>query len=775
MKKMFISIFMLFVYLFNYNIYLENKYEDLSSYVTKINARELSTNYEALLSNSINNVFNDEYYAPYYFKNLIQSFPLNSHGTCNFTSIAMLLSFYDTYWYDAVIEEKYELRSTTSSYNIPNFETVYSPGLKFESEDNYNMTSLQYSSFVTQTRNTYFQSYLINLAIEANISISNVNLGANYNQVYNLIDYYLNYVNTYTKNKFYISSNIKEYMSAINYTIYKVSEGIPVLLRIGNSTTNEGHTVIAYDIDEESGEIFVHTGWKKNNTALTHVPLSLMYQVLGYNVVYDAISLMPSMNHIHSENYEYGNHETFCACKYMYPSNIKHGNNYYIDTLATYDFIATTKERWYEEDDFNYSIEIKDKNNQIVVNQEVEGNSFTLTKLGDINHLVNLDDYYSVKINCIYNGNDTYMNNRECSKMLLPPSTSKVNLIPSETNVTTHYFHPSILINYEINDYTLDATYHHFIYDEENELLRLSCMPGEDNYAFIIYNLDFATTRVDFELAIKDENQGLDVGEYEVVLYDYDVNNNLEEITKVVGTNAIDTSLPVGINNLKKYIVYLDEPHETIIFKVNFLEGSLVPGSYGEIYYGNTSFYPYNAALPLPVSGYELPYEPDKWNNTLVNGEYIYEGTNCYAYALDAPFAPDENDSLWYENPDGYVKPMYINENTVINKNHLINDSIKYGFTCIQVNKYEICPIGTYKIAFYRVYDSDYHFIRQNYDGTWSHKNGNHQVHNLNIDKDELLLDPDNAFNIYHEASLIGYFAITPIEYEGENIWERNI
>ena len=766
MKKMFISIFMLFVYLFNYNIYLENKYEDSSSLITNTTVNEMGAYYNYLLGNSPNETYNDEYYAPYYFKNLIHSFPLNSHGTCNFTSIAMLLSFYDTFWNDAVILEKYEVISTTQSYNIPNFETVYSPGLKYENETNYNMTPLQYSSFVTQTREIYFQSYLINLAIEANISISNVNLGANYNQVYNLIDYYLNFVNDETKNKFEKTSNKIENISASEFTFNKVSEGIPVLLRIGNSRTNKGHTVIAYDIGENN-ELYVHTGWKKNNTALTHVPLTKLIQTLGYNVVYDAIAITIASQHTHSYNYIYGNNETFCSCKYMYPQNVVLGDNYYTDTLPSFDFIATTKERWYSSSDYTYNIEIKDINNQTIINQDLNNSHFTFTRPADFNHLVTLDSSYSVKVRYNYTGSDTYQVSNEKFNVFSLPDVSTIGLTPSQTNLPTEYSNLASLVNYEINDYSIGADYYNTIYDEDNELLRLSCMPGEDNYASITYTLDFATTRVDFELAIKDENQGLDIGEYEVVLCDYDVNNNLEEITKVVGTNAIDTSLPVGINNLKKYIVYLEEPRETIVFKVKFLEGSLSSNSLGEIYYGNTSFYPYNAELPLPVSGYELPYEPDKWNNSSLKNK-----TNCYAYAIDKKSSgmiyPGFSDSSL-----GYYEEMI--KNHKYNLDRIEADSINKGFTFIPIGRYEICPIGTYKVAFvldtveveYGRKDYDFHFYRQNPDGTWSHKPGNTAVINYdyqnNVILDPLLADRHTSQPIYYYDYFVGYYAVSAI------------
>lgn len=67
----------------------------------------------------------------------------------------------------------------------------------------------------------------------------------------------------------------------------------------------------------------------------------------------------------------------------------------------------------------------------------------------------------------------------------------------------------------------------------------------------------------------------------------------------------------------------------------------------------------------------------------------------------------------------------------------------------------------------------DYHWYRQNTDGTWSHKSGMSPVKNLDSDN-RIIYDPQTAardvldFNgafqgVY--SSFIGYFAVTPLNY----------
>ena len=55
------------------------------------------------------------------------------------------------------------------------------------------------------------------------------------------------------------------------------------------------------------------------------------------------------------------------------------------------------------------------------------------------------------------------------------------------------------------------------------------------------------------------------------------------------------------------------------------------------------------------------------------------------------------------------------------------------GFNFGPISEYSVCPTGTYKIALVldlNPLDRDYHWYRQNSDGTWSHKPANFKVEN---------------------------------------------
>ena len=65
-----------------------------------------------------------------YFRNLKNNMPRNRLGICGYTGISMYISFFDTYWSDLFIDEKYESApSTVSSGNITNSSPSQSPGV----------------------------------------------------------------------------------------------------------------------------------------------------------------------------------------------------------------------------------------------------------------------------------------------------------------------------------------------------------------------------------------------------------------------------------------------------------------------------------------------------------------------------------------------------------------------------------------------------------------------------------------------------------------------
>ena len=207
--------------------------------------------------------------------------------------------------------------------------------------------------------------------------------------------------------------------------------------------------------------------------------------------------------------------------------------------------------------------------------------------------------------------------------------------------------------------------------------------------------------------------------------------------------------------------------------------------------------------LILPVSGYEIQYSPADWNNTgaLLN-------SNCYNYALNKrcltntdPFALMQpgmatNAPVYDPLQNGYHNgaPCWYaqikTENDIVS--NATSDADEWFISFIPINKNDVCPNGTYKIALvldliddstvenrfheffspYHYYledpDTDYHWYRQNPDGTWSHKTGQGTAKNTDA-LGETIYDPQLCNRDYTSSSginyeiFVGYFAVSPL------------
>lgn len=92
-------------------------------------------------------------------------------------------------------------------------------------------------------------------------------------------------------------------------------------------------------------------------------------------------------------------------------------------------------------------------------------------------------------------------------------------------------------------------------------------------------------------------------------------------------------------------------------------------------------------------------------------------------------------------------------------------DAKYYGFKFVEIGKYEECSSGCYKVALVVDPGDDYHWYRQNSDGTWSHKPGSGTVRNFD-DSGNLITDPSNCDRTsnwpYYEL-FVGFFKVSPL------------
>ncbi len=164
----------------------------------------------------------------------------------------------------------------------------------------------------------------------------------------------------------------------------------------------------------------------------------------------------------------------------------------------------------------------------------------------------------------------------------------------------------------------------------------------------------------------------------------------------------------------------------------------------------------------LPLSGYELDYEPNLW------GGIVENNVNCYGYALNNQLDP-KTSTLWFKQQPGEFANAETNDitNEVAMYNAVKADfdayNKKYGTNLIfeRIGKYDICPEGTYKVALVAsTIDQDYHWYRQDSDGYWSHKRGRLPVTRYDADGN-LIADPETCNRDTYDIFL-GFYMISP-------------
>jgi hypothetical protein len=176
----------------------------------------------------------------------------------------------------------------------------------------------------------------------------------------------------------------------------------------------------------------------------------------------------------------------------------------------------------------------------------------------------------------------------------------------------------------------------------------------------------------------------------------------------------------------------------------------------------------------MPLSGYEVLYQPEKWS-----GQIQYT-TNCYAYGLN--LQKDPISGLGFPLPwgRGYcLQPGELAHNGIATSalsdpaaaaiiKACKDDAAYISGVFTQVNRDVKCPVGTYKVALVLDLGHDYHWYRQNPDNTWSHKTGTNPVKNTDA-SGQLITDPQRADRNYisqgggNYSTFVGYFAVKPI------------
>lgn len=695
------------------------------------------------------NIFLKNNYAPLYFKNLRTNFGNNVFNSCTYVAIGMLLSYYDSYWNDDIIPENFDKKSIfSSSLSSPQMDTE-SPGILFESdEDVKNLTGEEYLDFISQNKNTYFHLKLIDQGInflKTNLNVNSLDFGVMPKMIPSLIDNYFNLLNSSTLN---VEINYQGEANADTFTIEKLKEGKPVLIvaRYGPVEDKKYHAMIACDYDENLNDIYVHTGWREESTGKTLSHISL--DNFELNAIYYAVSLdFPNTLHRHSFNYRrLGDSDGgVCACTYISPRNVQIRNNY-IDMAPTIYWDSIFKENWYSRDTYEVYFVLELVSNVSYTGEEREVHLSRTSYTLSISEWKNLQEKlkqrnYKIFVHAEHKkigsggtlGSLKAIEDRiSALNLTIPTEYFRLpNIAPNEYNFPDAYSSSEIVAEHNLSNFSfttrrLRAGYIH------NEFIVLSPIRKGFDEAYIEYLFDTPIIQLDIELAHWRDfsTEQLDNTNGLAVLQEY---KNGAWITKL-DLLSDETNLTRDRNNPDFFSIKFNEPtsHIRIYAKTNITPSN--NNNRGRICIGDVAFYDVENYMPTGDS--ELPFIPELWNDDSALQ------LNCYNYALNSKVGLHflcNNVNLKLATPEEL-------------EDCLFDRASDYSYSILPIEKYEECPSGFYKIAL--VFDNDilhpdYHFYRQNADGTWSHKLGQSGIP-TNLDGDgQVIYDPENCAQEY--------------------------
>ena len=748
--------------------------------------------YELAAKDDVDAYINDTY-ASYYFKNLRENFGNNVYGSCAYVSIGMLLSFYDAYWDDSFIANSYDLNSTYNSVSqsYADFSLVpsdaESPGIRFEPmsmlpENNVD----EYLNVAAQNSNLYFQFKLFDLAKEHfgsfSLDGSQGTMGMNSQEIYDFLDYYIHgykgYSNTDVVTNLYISSDDSLMKSNV---VTNVENGNPVILVVKQPNTVKAHSVVAYDYNSGSGEIYVHTGWRDetNNIALTHVSLS----DLGYTEIVSAISLQVNSSKNLGHKYYSESGDSSFASTFIFPREMELVSGNFADMNPMFSWKSLYTEKWEMDKNPYFRLSVLNSNrNPLFTVDNIRSLSYTFTdsQWETILYETSGEKYYVMLTLCSdtypywddywyrveFTKPDTYQN----KPYIAPAEYGFEDAYPTDdVTKTTFKTHSVRGFNFETRRYRVG-----YIHEED---IVMSPIRKGINEAFIEYRFETALNRIDVELSHWREqaSEWLSSSNGMAAIQQY-IGNSWVTVLDLLSSDA---NLPRDRNNKNTYKIEFMQPAYRIRFYAKYNGNTTNDNNKGRICIGNMAFYESNFNLPL--SGSELDYEPELWNNKvrlqfLWIKKYVYDKTNCYSYAVNAQINPTTKKVDMMQ--PGQANGQTISRIDLLDTNKVLSairsDAAILGFEFNEIGADEPCPAGRYKVAFVidnqytsgDATDYDYHWYRQNSDGTWSHKPGRTRVRNTDNSK-KIIMDPKicnrNAGNGLNYNLFVGFYSVRPL------------
>ena len=123
-----------------------------SSHLTALEGTQLSSdlkpNAAHVVSEAEENIYQENKFETMYFSYLRTNFGRNTKGSCTYVALAQLLSFYDTYWDDSLIDENYDVPVLLEDDSIS--LKAESPGIYQEPVSVSSYSTQEYYGFIEQ-------------------------------------------------------------------------------------------------------------------------------------------------------------------------------------------------------------------------------------------------------------------------------------------------------------------------------------------------------------------------------------------------------------------------------------------------------------------------------------------------------------------------------------------------------------------------------------------------------------------------------------------------
>lgn len=682
-------------------------------------------------------------YAAVYYQNLRRNFPTNSQGTCSFVGISMMLSFWDSYMDDDFVPEEFEVGTAYSPSlgddlpnDLPQFD-VESPGVYSE------------RSIGTSEPKEDFQEYLIGMANDMFgkecFESTDYPYGLTLYEQTHLSMYYLMYRRGITSNGAVVTC-CDNASDIHDYVVSHITSGMPVMLNV--STLAGPHSVVAYDYNEGTNKLFVHTGWGGNDgNALTHVSLEQLGS--SWSRIKSAMTIEGrspgsayERNHYISTSGKKVGAESF-----VYPRNLRLVSAAFADVAPTFKWESLYEEKWYVDYAPYIEFTVLNSNKWALYTINLTGeNRFTLP-IAVWNNLLYKDPFSDFWIRIKLRSDNHQFEENVCEGKFIKPSTqsecAQFSIIPNDyqgiyDQYTANEANRDTFISHRSASGVLFKTRRFRAGRFNSQRIVLSPKKRGFSEAFIEYQFSVPVDRVDIELSLWGSrwqeglysNSALAV----VEVYRYD------EYETIVDLLAEQSLIPAGWSNRKTYSLCFERPITRFRVRASTKEQNTNQNDLGRIciggirIYENSAYRDHETIEEMPTSGFEVPYDPQYWE--------IHEGWmyNCYSYALNDYFAFQPHPgqyayekgcqnnffNLWKYDFDTYCSYGTIVQMVEQDSEYFISgESGQRGFTFRGIDKNAKCSNGCYKIAL--VFDLvstayDYHWYRQGPDGFWSHK-----------------------------------------------------